>query len=762
LKTLLTSIILLFSTIVVAQNGIIRGNIYDKDTAEPIMFASVFLRGSDLGANTDLDGFFSIADVPPGEYELKVTYVGYDSLIVNIKMEENRIVQDQYFLTPSEGIQLATVNVSARKERSKTQVQVSTLSVTADQIRAIPATGGEPDIAQYLPVLPGIVSTGDQGGQLYIRGGSPIQNKILLDGMTIYNPFHSIGFFSVFETEIIKNVDVLTGGFGAENGGRVSAIVDISTREGNRKRFGGLVSASPFQVKGLVEGPLIKLKEEGGGSASFLLTAKQSLIDRTDEIFFPYAEPALNDTLGLPFSYTDIYGKMSFLTENGSKFNAFGFNFKDRVNFGSIADLNWNTNGGGMNFTVIPPNANIVVGGNLAASNYSIGLVEEDGNRRTSGITNYNVNLDFTYYGNKNEVKYGFGFNGIETDFRFRNFLGNTIDQEDFTTEIFAFIKYRQIFGRLILEPSVRFQYYASQNKPLLEPRLGAKFNATDDLRFKFAGGLYSQNLVSSVNERDIVNLFVGFLTGPEETIFVKNTDEVTNNNLQQAVHGIAGFEYDLTKQVEFNVEAYYKGFTQLISLNRNKLSADEPDFSTESGEAYGIDFSMRYSTEQLYVWTTYSLGYVNRDDGEQIYPTIFDRRHNVNFLTTYNFGETRDWEASVRWNFGTGFPFTQTQGFYSNYNFLDSGLDTDPLGGNADLGLIFSDDRNGGRLPTYHRLDLSLKRSFKFNKYTSLDAIASITNAYNRQNIFFFDRVEYERVNQLPILPSLGLTLKF
>jgi hypothetical protein len=221
------------------------------------------------------------------------------------------------------------------------------------------------------------------------------------------------------------------------------------------------------------------------------------------------------------------------------------------------------------------------------------------------------------------------------------------------------------------------------------------------------------------------------------------------------------GVEYDFTDALSLNVEGYFKDFNQLINLNRNKLSEQDPNFATETGEAYGIDFSLRYEAPQLYIWATYSHGYVNRDDGEQIYPTVFDRRHNVNFLTTYTFGDDRLWEASVRWNLGSGFPFTLTQGFYSLYDFSD-GLSSDVLQDNAELGVLFSPDRNDGRLPYYHRLDASVKRTLEFGKRTELEIVGSVTNLYNRENIFFFDRVRYDRVNQLPILPSLGLNLSF
>ncbi len=755
-KLLLLTLLVGIASVFYAQDGIVRGNVYDKETGEPIMFGNVILQGTTLGTNTDLDGFFSIPNVPVGDYNLVATYIGYDSIAVNVSITPNSIAYESIYLNSS-GVQLNTVDVSARREQARSDVKVSSISVSANEIKSLPSAGGEPDLAQYLSVLPGIVFTGDQGGQLYIRGGSPIQNKILLDGMTIYNPFHSIGFFSVFETETIRNVDVLTGGFNAEYGGRVSAIVDIKTRDGNKKRFGGLVSTNPFQSKVLFEGPIRKLREGGGGSTSFLVTAKHSYIDQTSKTLYQYA---IDDEAGsLPFGFTDLYGKLTFASGNGSKLNLFGFNFIDRVNY-SNASLDWNAAGGGANFTLIPATSNITIDGTFSYSDYQIELVEGDDRPRTSSISSFTAGLNFTSYGTDNEVKYGFELNGFNTDFRFTNFLDATIEQVNYTTELAAYVKFKQKLGRLIIEPSLRMQYYATLSDLQLEPRLGIKFNATDRLRFKLGSGFYSQNLLSSVNERDVVNLFVGFLSAPERLTEL-NTDQDADSKLQKSIHGVFGVEIDITNNLEFNVEPYYKKYTQLINLNRNKLLASESNYVTETGDAYGIDFLVNYRLKDLFFWLTYSHGYVNRFDGEQTYPTIFDRRHNVNFLTTYEFGSEKEWEFSARFNFGSGFPFTLTQGFY-NSNLFEEGITQEVLTNNGDLGIEFSTDRNSGRLPDYHRLDLSLKRTFKFSKYTKLEATASVTNAYNRNNIFFFDRVTYDRVDQLPILPSLGLVFSF
>jgi hypothetical protein len=762
----------LFSFSLLAQKGgTVRGTLLDKSTGAPLMFGTVMLKNTTIGTNTNEDGFFSIGNIPPGNYTVIASYTGYESTTFEVNVKEGSIATQQLTLIPST-VELGTVELSARKEQARSDIQISKVTVTASQIKSLPGTGGQADIAQYLPVLPGIISTGDQGGQIYIRGGSPIQNRILLDGMTIFNPFHSIGFYSVFETETIKTVDVLTAGFDAEYGGRVSAIIDLKTREGNKKRLAGLVSANPFQAKALLEGPIRKF-DGGGGNSSFLLTAKHSYIDKTsphlyayavDTSFYKYSSDTSiqgDDLKKLPFSFTDLYGKLSFSTSNGSKLNLFGFNFDDNVDYIGVASLGWNALGGGANFTLIPPNSNLVIGGTVAYSDYDIELEEADGQPRTSGISNYNVLLDFTYYGLKNETKYGFEVNGLDTDFSFRNFLGLTIGQKSFTTELAGFVKHKAKIGNWLLEPSLRIQFYPSQSASNIEPRFGAKWNISDDFRLKLAAGRYSQNLISSVSELDVVNLFVGFLTGPEERVTKPNSTEPAPHRLQKAYHAVVGVEVDVTNQLELNVEPYFKNFTQLIQINRNKLDPTDPNFVTESGQAYGIDLTGRYETKNLYLWATYSYAYVNRDDGNQVYPTVFDRRHNVNLLATYKFGPASEWEASARWNMGSGFPFTLTQGFYNDFNFQD-GLDSDPLTGNGNLGIVLDTKRNGGRLPYYHRMDVSLKRTFKFTQNSSLEAVASATNLYNRENIFYFDRIRNQRVNQLPIMPSVGLTFNF
>ncbi len=753
--TFLSILCFTFISVVSGQTATLRGNVYDENTGEAIAFGQVYLVGTEKRAITDLDGFFVFTDIPVGSYEIEAFFISYDTVRSSITLEAGQVKYLKLLLKEG-SIQLNTINVSASKEQRRNEVNVSRITITPKQIKSLPSTGGEADIAQYLMVLPGIISTGDQGGQIYIRGGSPVQNKILLDGMTIYNPFHSIGFFSVFETEAIKSAEVLSGAFGAEYGGRISAVVDLKTREGDKKRFGGLVSASPFQVKALLEGPIRPFNPQTGASSSYLITGKHSYLDKTSPKLYDYATP---DSLGLPYSYTDIYGKMSFLSGEGSKIDLFGFSFSDGVNLDNVANIDWKSGGGGVNFKLIPRSSNLIFSGTLAYSKYDIALTAPNQQPRTNSIGGFNALFDFASFGKSSTLNYGFELNGISTKLAFRNFVGVTFEQSENTTELAGYISLRQKTQAIIIEPGLRAQFYASLGDFSLEPRLALKSNFSDKFRMKFAVGKYSQNLISTVNEQDIVNYFVGFLSGPEETIYEPGTTVKTKDKLQKAWHFLAGVEVDLKAGWEVNIEGYYKDFSQLIGVNRMKLSQEDPDFSTETGDAYGIDFTLTRQTQKVAFWATYSLGFVNRDDGFEKYPTHFDRRHNVNILVNYSIGRT--WELGVRWNYGSGFPFTLTQGFYGQYDLLD-GIDTDVLTDNPDLGIIYSDQRNSGKLPDYHRLDLSLKKTIEFKEHLRMELLLSVTNAYNRDNIFYFDRVTYSRVDQLPIIPSLTAKIEF
>ncbi len=752
-----------------AQHATVRGFVYEKESGEPVIFTNVYLAGTTYGAATDVNGYFAVSRIPPGSYTLMVTYLGFDTLRIEVTLRPDEIVLKKLFLTKG-SFMLEQVQVTASKSEARTKTNTSVIKITPKQIRKLPTVGGQPDLAQYLQVLPGVVFTGDQGGQLYIRGGSPIQNKVLLDGMIVYNPFHSIGLFSVFDTEILRNADVYTGGFGAEYGGRISSIMDITTRDGNKSRISGNVGASTFGANVMIEGPIKRMKDDGKGSSSFIFSAKNSYLEQSSQIFYDY----VNED-GLPFNYLDLYGKISLLGGNGNKVNFFGYNYTDRVNnYRAISDYHWESYGGGSNFLLIPSGSPVLIEGHFSYSSYKIALEEANTAPRTSLINGFNMGFDFTYFIGKDELKYGIELLGFSTDYVFSNSLGVKVSQSQNTTELSTYVKYKKTVGKWLIEPGFRLQWYASLSDVSPEPRLALKYNATDNFRIKFAGGLYSQNLISAHSDRDIVNLFNGFLSGPDNLPDTFNGEPV-KHNLQKSEHLILGFELDLSSKFTTNIEGYYKNFSQLTNINRQKLFDEDEypdmpdvitkDFIIENGYAEGIDFTLKYDDRNLYIWIVYSLGYVLRRyedlNGDlQSYNPHYDRRHNINIVVNYVFGAKRDWEVNGRWNFGSGFPFTMTQGYYPENTFSD-GIYTDYTTTNEDLGIIY-DDINSGRLSTYHRLDAGIKKKFTFNRYTRLEINAGVTNVYDRENIFYVDRISGEKINQLPIMPSMGFIFFF
>ena len=749
-KFLLLLSISLFTTIAYSQTGNIRGFVYDKNSGEPIMFCNVILQGTTIGASTDVNGMYNISKVLVGDYTLMVTYIGYDTSTVNITLKKGKVITQNLEISES-SVKLNEVRISAERSEMKTEVKAAAIKITKQDMEMIPNIGGEPDLAQYMQVIPGVVFTGDQGGQLYIRGGSPIQNKVLLDGMTIYSPFHSIGLFSVFDTDVIRNTDVYTGGFSAEYGGRISSIMDIKTIDGNKKEFGGKVSANTFGSKLFVEGPLL-----GNGKSSFVFSGKTSYLDKSSEIL--YKEPILYfDDKGLPYSYTDLYGKFSLHGNNGSKINVFGFNFQDKVDYEGISELNWTSQGIGSEFILIPGNSPVLIEGNFAYSSYDISLDEEASPLRESGIDGFNMGFDFTYFQPKGKIKYGFDIHGFSTDFTTYNSVNSKIEQKENTSEFSAYINYQFNTTRFIIEPGFRLQKYTLGVSP--EPRLGMKYIASDRLRFKVSSGYYSQNILSTTSDRDVVNLFSGIISSPEE-IPDQADGNPYKNKFQKARHLIAGVEYDISRRIDFQIEGYIKDFTQLTNINRNMTSNADDEFIIETGVAKGVDALLKFKSKKLYIWAVYSIGIITRNDGEKTYNPHFDRRHNMNFVTSYKFGKNDSWKADMRWNLGSGFPFTQTQGFYENLTFSE-GINSDYTSTNGELGIEYA-ELNEGRLPFYHRLDASISKSVKLNKNSELDMTLSVTNAYNRENIFYFNRVKYERVNQLPLMPSFGASITF
>ena len=744
----------------------IRGFVYDGDNGDRSV-AAVVTAVKDKSDGTvvrsilsDNDGYYALTGLTPGDYWVRVSHPGFDTLYEKVKVLIGLNTKKDFYLQHISTMEAVEISVKGKAR----DVQVGVTNIEARAIYKMPAVGAEPDILQYLQILPGVVFSGDQGGQLYIRGGSPIMNKVMMDGLTIYNPFHSIGLFSVFETDLIQTADVYSAGFGSEYGGRVSAVVDIKTRDGNRKRMAGKVGLTTFTSKLLLESPLRKY-QQGKNNSSIAISYKNSFLRESSRLLYNYANPDK-----LPYNFGDLFVKMSFNSANGGYTKLYGFRFSDNVAFPGSTRYGWTSTGLGGKFLVVPEQAKTRVDGYFLWSQYSIEQKEQDAKPRSSSIGGFNLGMNFSYNFKRDDFKWGIELNGFQTNFQLYNSNDRKINQLESTTEINTFGNYRVVRKRLICNIGLRNQYYASLGNGSLEPRFQLRYMPWKSIGIKFAVGMYSQNLMSAMSDRDVVNLFYGFLSGPDNLPDSFNGKPV-NTRLQKARHAVAGFDYRINKKQTVNIESFVKIFDQITNINRDKLFSDDEfnldkpqrlrqDFIIENGNAYGGDVSYKYSDKHWYLWAVYSLTYVNRFDGISRYQPNFDRRHNANILLNYEFDKKHPSEVSLRWNFGSGFPFTQTQGYYEKYNF-QQGIGTDYNASNGQLGIVYA-QINRGRLPYYHRLDFSVKRKWVFREGSEFNLLFSVTNVYNRNNIFYYDRVKGKRVDQLPILPALGCNYSF
>lgn len=775
-----------------AQNttkyGTIKGVVYIKSTGESAALCNVYLKGTTIGTTTDFNGYFTLTKVPAGKHILVITSLDFDTIQDPIEIKEGVILNKKYY-GERKNIQLQEIEVSATKADKTEKVNIAVTKIDPILINKLPSIG-EPDIAQYLQVLPGVVSTGDQGGQIYIRGGLPVQNKIILDGITIFNPFHSLGLFSVFDNEIIKQADVYSAGFNVEYGGRTSAIMDIRTKDGNKKNLSGKIQSSTFSAKLSIEGPIIKQDSNRAG-ASFIISAKHSYLPQTSPVLYSYASDFTNNIYNqsqpLPYYFTDLYTKLSFNTQTGSKINFFAFNFNDKADFKNIATFQWKNTGGGSTFYIIPPYSNLIVDGFVNFSNYNIKYTNQTitADIKSSSVNNFDVGFNFVRYIGRNDIRFGLDGNILTTNYQIQNPNFSPIQEERSSANIGAYAKLKWILlnKHLVIEPGIRTQYYATFNIFSPEPRIAIKYNISSSIRVKAAAGMYSQSLFSANSDRDVVNLFYGYLHGPDSDKFPneyldKNGKKrQTNSSVQKAWHSVAGFEYDFLEFFEINVEAYYKSFNTIINVNRDKLYDDNlinqniPDeykkvYIIEQGDAMGADFTLKYENKKLYVWIVYSYMLTHRWAGNvntgmvTEYPTIFDRRHNINIISSYIFGKKKQFEVNIRWNFGSPYPFTPTQGFYPNILFNNI-INYNYVYSNANLGFI-PGPLNSARLIDYHRLDIGMRYFYHFSPKIKLEINAGATNIYNRKNIFYVDRFTYDIVYQLPIMPYLTLGLNF
>ncbi|MCX6227472.1 MAG: TonB-dependent receptor, partial [Bacteroidia bacterium] len=642
-------LLLINSMQVFPQTGIVKGFVYEASSLQPVPFASISLVGTKTGAVTDPDGFFLFTHVPVGSQVIKVSCLGFEDYLKNVMIRPDVMEQLVIYLKPHiYELQIATINAERlRMERMNT---VSAHHLTQETLKRIPGLTGQSDLAEYLQVIPGIIFTGDRGGQFYVRGGASVQNLVKIDGITVINPFHSVGFASVFDTETIGSVDVYTAGFSARYGGRTSSVIDIRTRIGNRREFKAKTSASTFGYGFMVEGPLKKMTEKDPSSVSVILYNKGSYINKTAGLVYPYL-----DSTGIPFNYNDFFGKVSLIGRKGDQLDLIGMHFTDAADYTGLMHSSWENNGGGLRFLVSPSSSRLLFESTLYYSDYRGKFLEQSKRPRITRYNSLEAMFKVFYNGPVFSFLWGTEMNVINTLHTFAG-IGNLLQENEyFTTEILTFLDSKIEAARFLIEPGLRLHYYADQSFFAPEPRLKVRYRINDLLSMNFATGLYSQNLVSTTSPEDVVNLFQGYYIGPS---WVQDTyrGKYINDKISLAWHAVLGLSFFGPKNLKLSVEGYVKDYYRMINYNRYKmydlvLNADNvfPEylikyFIIEKGWAYGVDCLADWNTASWNLYLAYSLGYVTREDEFTDYVPHFDRRHNLNLVAGYKLGSRKDW----------------------------------------------------------------------------------------------------------------------
>lgn len=723
------------------ENVTMRGLVTSSADGGALVNANVLLQNRDgdrvAATATDTDGFYEIRDVESGVYQIRVSYLGFETYQDTVSLSTG-LRQYNVRLTPTPQ-QLDEVEVEA--ERGGTEREAGLQTVGTADLERIPTPGPSGDLAAYLQTLPGVVSVGDRGGQLFIRGGTPTQNLIRVDDLPIIKPFHISGLFSTFPEEIVKTVDIHAGGFGAEYMGAISSVLDVSLREGNFETYEGSASVSPFLASARIEGPIRR------GTDSFLAIARRSLIEETGNTLYN------RDT---PLGFHDVTARYSLQIDDASC-SATGMYSSDRgqINPERRLELSWsNTVIGGrcLLFGEDLGNAITLSAGYTRFQN-SAGPVDSPTRNASvrklhlSAETEQEVFSNTLNYGARWEVtNYSFDLDEKFTSIQRRSQAGGAV-------QAFASMDW-SLGERWTLSPSFGTHLTSRRlQSPTYEPRLRVSFRptGTDDSEFNLALGKYNQPAEGLTDERDAGTVFtVWSPSGPNEPIL-------------GALHAILGYRHRVGSYLQLSLEGFAKDLSNVPVPEWSTVAQFDVETALANGKAYGFDLRSELETESFYLflgygWSKVTYRAARNNLGAWVGGNVFeftpahDRRHQLNLVATYALGE---FKISTNWKLASGRPYTKVFGFDLSFELPEQDPATDP--GTAQT---YYAEPYGARLPAFHRLDVSVSRSFDLSSGLSLETEAGAINTYDRRNVFYYDINSIERVDQSPLLPYASLRL--
>jgi hypothetical protein len=719
-----------------AQLADIYGVVTDSLTRQRIPFANVTVVGTGRGAATNNVGFYLIPKMVPGTYEVTASVMGFEKAVRTISLKAGQSLELNFQLPPT-SIEVQEVLVSGTRKRLEVEVSTSVHVLEKQDIKMIPVTAQQ-DLLQALKILPGIVSTSDVSSRFYVRGGAGDQNLFYFDGIRIYYPFHALGIFSVFNPNIVDNVEVYTGAFPPGFGGKLSSVVNVLTRDGRADRIAGRATINLLSAEAEAEGPLTS-------SSSWLLNARKSLSSQT-----------FSRIVGqnIPVSFYDATFKMSAQPSGVQKFNLTFLTSGDKLSSTSAdqPDYSWQSTGMSISGTDLPTERIFVqwlVYGSIYTANRDA-KISRVITPASTYVKHYGLRTTATVYtGPKDLYYFGFEFASPSLDYSFYNRLNVHQDIASSFFEASAWARYQAEFSDLLLDGGLH-----AELAPLLEgadparelqPRLNLSYLAIGTWRLKASFGRFSQRMMTVGNEDDVVSIFDAWIKVP------------ANLPSEQADHYVIGVSGFLNEQTSLNLEAYHKLYNSLVVYNQDKLLTTDPDYVQGTGKSDGVELMLRSRSTIFDLYAAYSLSWARIDNEGLVYYPRYDRRHHVNLMAVAH--PVKGMSVSLRWEYGSGFPYSQTVGYFDRLT-LDNAL---PGRFELETGTPYMmlGAKNAARLPAFHRLDASMSYDMKL---AGLDVSvgADILNLYDNKNIFYFDRRTGQRVNMLAFFPSVTFTVKY
>jgi hypothetical protein len=720
-----------------AQTLDIRGVVTDSTTGERIPFANVTVPGMNRGASTNLQGFFLIANAPQGRYQIKAGSIGYETRVKTIDVFGPQVVVVNFQL-PSKPVEFSEVMITDVAKRELTEIHTSVHVMEQRDIRSVPMTAME-DVFRSIRILPGIVSTSDVNSQFYVRGGAGDQNLILLDGMKIYNPYHAFGIFSIFDNDIIKTTEVYTGAFPPEFGGRLSSVVNMTTRDGGSKAFSGRANINFLSTKLQVDGP-------GMEGLTYLFSGRKSLFSDTFRKF-------LNKDL--PLSFYDGFLKATIQTGEGQgKYSFQAFMSGDDLKSSNISDPDYSWRTSAVGFVAAGLIQDRVYVNATGFDNFFTATRDAKGSTQvtpaTTTVREGGVKANATLYTDTHDLYFfGFEFSFPTLDYTVTNNFGVTNNVSSSFAEASMWVRYQTAPSRLQADLGIFMDLGSMLSRSggleVIQPRINLSYGLWDNWKGKVSYGRFSQSVITVNNEDDIISIFDAWIQVPQEL------------KTEQADHYVLGLEGNILPSLSTNVQAYYKYYSSLVTYNRDKVDALDPDYVGGTGEAYGAEALIRYGSKLADLYAAYTLGWTTISSGGLTYYPRYDRRHTLNLLAVLHAAEAFD--VTFRWELGSGFPFTQTVGYYDRLSFGD--LFRGSSFGETGKPYAVLGGKNDARLPTYHRLDASATYRFKLKPIAGTLGV-HIVNVYDHKNVFYFDRKTGQQIDMLPFFPTATLSIEY